>query len=55
LIGLPKSGFGRVAGGEWLIAPMLTSDDAVTVRLPTGRWRDDLGEEREGPKKLRAV
>jgi alpha-glucosidase len=53
----PGQGFGDcftqfMLGGDWLIAPVITPDDAVTVRLPAGRWRDDLGEEHEGPKTL---
>jgi hypothetical protein len=29
-----------------------TEDDAVTVELPAGRWRDDLGEIHAGPKSV---
>ena len=29
---------------------MLTPDDAKTVELPAGTWRDDLGQEFVGPK-----
>ena len=36
-------------GGDWLVAPVITPDDAVTVRLPAGSWRDDLGREHNGP------
>jgi alpha-glucosidase len=40
-------------GGKWLVAPVVTPDDAKTVELPAGRWRDDLGEEHIGPKTIR--
>jgi alpha-glucosidase len=40
-------------GPRWLVAPVLTSDDAKTVVLPAGRWRDDLGATVEDPKTLR--
>jgi alpha-glucosidase len=40
-------------GDRWLIAPVVTPDDAKVVWLPSGRWRDDLGEEHVGPKEIR--
>ena len=54
----PHQGFNRpmqqfMLGDRWLVAPVLTPDDAKTVELPAGRWRDDLGETIEGPKTLR--
>jgi alpha-glucosidase len=54
----PHQGFNRpmqqfMLGDRWLVAPVLTPDDAKTVELPAGRWRDDLGETVEGPKTLR--
>ena len=53
----PGQGFGDcftqfMLGPDWLVAPVITEDDAVTVRLPSGRWRDDLGELHVGPKTL---
>jgi len=39
-------------GDKWLVALVTTEDDAVTVELPAGRWRDDLGEIHAGPKSL---
>lgn len=30
-------------GDRWLVAPVMTPDDAKTVELPAGKWRDDLG------------
>lgn len=40
-------------GPEWLVAPVLSPDAAVEVRLPSGSWQDDLGETHVGPKTLR--
>ena len=53
----PGQGFGDcftqfMLGGDWLVAPVLTPDDRVTVRLPAGCWRDDLGKLHDGPKTL---
>ena len=54
----PHQGFNRpmqqfMLGYRWLVAPVVTPDDAKTVELPSGKWRDDLGETIEGPKTLR--
>ena len=51
----PHQGFNRpmqqfMLGPRWLVAPVVTPDDAKAVELPAGKWRDDLGEEIEGPK-----
>ena len=53
----PHAGFARplgqfMLGPRWLVAPVTSEDDAVTVELPAGRWRDDLGAEHAGPKTL---
>ena len=39
-------------GPKWLVANVVREDDSVKVRLPAGRWRDDLGKMHEGPKTL---
>jgi len=39
-------------GDRCLVAPVVSADDSVTVRLPAGRWQDDLGAIHEGPKTL---
>ena len=54
----PHQGFNRpmqqfMLGSRWLVAPVVTPDDAKTVELPAGTWRDDLGETHVGPKTLR--
>ena len=54
----PLQGFNRpmqqfMLGGRWLVAPVVTPDDAKTVELPAGKWRDDLGETHVGPNSLR--
>jgi alpha-glucosidase len=51
----PHQGFNRpmqqfMLGDRWLVAPVLTPDDAKTVELPAGKWRDDIGQEFVGPK-----
>ena len=53
----PHQGFNRpmqqfMLGDRWLVAPVITPDDAKTVELPAGKWRDDLGEVHDGPKKI---
>jgi len=53
----PHQGFNRpmqqfMLGSRWLVAPVITPDDAKTVELPAGKWRDDLGETHEGPKAI---
>ncbi len=54
----PHQGFNRpmqqfMLGSRWLIAPVVTPDDAKVVELPAGRWRDDLGEIVDGPRTIR--
>ena len=51
----PHQGFNRplqqfMLGDRWLVAPVITPDDAKTVELPAGTWRDDLGVVHVGPK-----
>ena len=53
----PHQGFNHpmqqfMLGDNWLVASVTTPDDAKTVELPAGTWRDDLGEEHVGPKTL---
>lgn len=40
-------------GPDWLVAPVLTPDGTVEIRLPSGSWEDDLGGRHDGPKALR--
>ncbi len=54
----PNQGFARsmqqfMLGDKWLIAPVITPDNAKTVELPAGTWRDDLGAVHQGPATLR--
>ena len=53
----PHQGFARcmsqfMLGSKWLVAPVVSEDDSVTVELPAGTWRDDQGETHVGPKTL---
>lgn len=54
----PHQGFDEclqqfMLGDGLLIAPVVHADDHVDVRLPAGRWRDDLGALHDGPARLR--
>ncbi len=54
----PGHGFERVRdqwalGGDLIVAPILSQDDAREVVLPKGTWRDDLGVEHVGPTSLK--
>ena len=52
--GALRSSCGRLRPcGERRDAVLEVLDDAKTVELTAGRWRDDLGETIEGPKTLR--
>ena len=53
----PGCGYERVSdqwvlGGDMIVAPILSGDDARKVELPAGLWRDDLGVEHAGPATL---
>lgn len=50
----PHQGFNRpmqqfMLGARYLVAPVVDADDSVTVELPEGEWKDDLGEIHHGP------
>lgn len=36
-------------GSKYMVAPVLNKDNSRTVRLPKGRWRDDMGKNYRGP------
>lgn len=51
----PHQGYDRtmqqfMLGERYLVAPVVSEDDAVTVYLPKGVWRDDYGKVWHGPK-----
>ena len=53
----PGQGYDRkmpqfMLGPDYLVAPVLSEDDCVTVELPEGKWLDDQGEIFEGPQVL---
>lgn len=39
-------------GPRYLVAPVVNEDDSKTVYLPAGIWKDDLGQEFNGPQVL---
>ncbi len=54
----PNQGFEEckdqyMLGDKYLVAPVLTPDDFRSVRLPDGKWRDELGNVYEGGKTVR--
>lgn len=54
----PHQGFANckdqfMLGDDYLIAPVVTSQDIRTVKLPKGVWIDDLGKKIKGPKEIR--
>lgn len=50
----PKRGFADckdqfMLGNRYLVAPVVTSNPVREVRLPAGRWKDDMGKVYKGP------
>ncbi|MGL5682748.1 MAG: glycoside hydrolase family 31 protein [Marinifilaceae bacterium] len=39
-------------GDKYLVAPMITKGTTRLVKLPKGRWKDDLGTVHRGPKEI---
>ena len=39
-------------GDKYLVAPMVTSGNSREVRLPKGRWKDDLGKRHRGGRTI---
>ena len=53
----PGQGFDRrmqqfMLGPKYLVAPVVRADDAVTIEIPAGLWKDARGMMVEGPKTL---
>ncbi len=51
----PNQGFENIKdqfmlGSQFLVAPVITSEDKRTVKLPKGKWKDDLGKIHKGGK-----
>lgn len=51
----PNQGFEEckdqyMLGDKYLVAPIMSSDNTRTVKLPKGRWKDDMGKLYEGGK-----
>ena len=54
----PNQGFENVGdqfmlGGKYLVAPVVTPDDFREVKLPLGKWKDELGNVYEGGKTVK--
>jgi alpha-glucosidase len=39
-------------GSRYLVAPIAGEEDVRTVKLPKGKWRDDLGKIHKGGKTI---
>lgn len=39
-------------GDKYLVAPVMTPENTRTVKLPKGKWRDDLGKNHSGGKQI---
>ena len=37
-------------GDKYLVAPIMSSGNSRTVKLPKGKWKDDLGKVYKGGK-----
>jgi alpha-glucosidase len=53
----PNEGFAEckdqfMLGGKYLIAPVMTKENSRAVKLPKGRWKDDLGNIHKGGKTI---
>lgn len=53
----PEEGFAEckdqfMLGDKYMIAPVVTSDNTRTVKLPKGQWKDDLGKKHKGGKTI---
>ena len=40
-------------GDKYLVAPVMTEADSRDVKLPAGKWKDDLGNIHQGPTVLK--
>ena len=53
----PGEGFAEckdqfMLGSKYLVAPVVTKENSRTVKLPKGRWKDDLGKIHKGGKTI---
>lgn len=53
----PNEGFAEckdqfMLGSKYMVAPVVTSENKRTIKLPKGKWRDDLGKTHKGGKEI---
>ena len=54
----PNEGFAEckdqfMLGDKYMVAPVVTSENSRMVKLPKGKWKDDLGKIYKGGKSLK--
>ena len=53
----PNQGFEQVIdqymlGSKFMVAPVVTTENRRSIKLPKGKWKDDLGKIQQGGKTI---